>query len=74
MLGPYEIAVILGILLLLFFGENPKRLAADLSEALYRLQRGDFHRGPRPDLRGIEWLALAITVLFLELIWLASHR
>jgi len=74
MSGRTEMTVILAIVLLLYLVKDPKRLAADLTGAVQRIQRGDFRRGPQPDLRGMEWLAVAITVLFLELIWLASHR
>lgn len=70
-LGPYEMLVILGILVLLFSGKTLKQLASEVSEALQRFQHG--HPGPRPELRGLEWLVLAVAVLFLELCWLASR-
>jgi hypothetical protein len=56
----------------LLFGKRYRQVAADLQEALQRFRHGQV--GPRPDLRGIEWLVLAVVVLFLELIWLASRR
>jgi hypothetical protein len=71
MLGPPEMFVVLMILFLLFVGKSPRELAADLQEALYRL--GHTHSRPRPELRGLEWLVLAVATLFLELIWLARQ-
>jgi hypothetical protein len=65
---------ILLIVALLLLGRRPKELVTHLQEALYRLRYYQYHpTRPRPDLRGVEWLALAIAVLFLELIWVASR-
>jgi hypothetical protein len=63
----------------IFLGKWPRELAAALEEALYRFRQEIDHlrhippHRPRPDLRGVEWLALAVAVLFLELIWLSSR-
>jgi hypothetical protein len=64
-------AAILLLLVIFFSPRSPRQLAANLEQTLHRFRRGDF--APRPDLRGVEWLALAIAALFLELIWIASR-
>jgi hypothetical protein len=71
MLGPTEMFVVLAILLVLFVGKSPRELASDLQDALYRLRY--CHPRPRPELRGLEWLVLAVALLFFELIWLAHQ-
>jgi hypothetical protein len=73
-----EMLVVLGIIVLLFCVRGPKGLASDLQESLDRFNHalhGLRQHAPVPqiDLRGIEWLALALLVLFLELIYLAAQ-
>jgi hypothetical protein len=53
-----------------------RELAAAFEHAMRELRHEvqKMSPGPRPDLRGIEWLGLAIGILFFELIWVASMR
>ena len=75
-----DILVVLGIFVLLFCIRGPKNLASDWQEsldrfhhALYQLHQDTPMPRTQTDLRGIEWLALALLVLFLELIYLAAQ-
>jgi hypothetical protein len=73
--GPLDVPVIIAIfvcLIVLLGPKTLKELAADFQEALQHFSRGDLK--PRPELRGVEWLGLALTVLFLELIWVVNLR
>jgi hypothetical protein len=71
-IGPPEILIVLGILVLLFGRRSARELSESFQEGLQRFQH-ELRVMPRIDLRGIEWLVLAIVILFLELIWVFSR-
>jgi len=52
-----------------------RELAAAFEHAIreFRDELQEMSPGPQRDLRGIEWLVLALIVLFVELTWLASQ-
>jgi Sec-independent protein translocase protein TatA len=73
--GVPELYTVLFIAVVLF-GRNIKDVAADFERSLRELRHEVQQMSPksRPDLRGIEWLGLAIGILFLEVMWVASMR